>query len=88
MLSIRVCAQARESEVRHLRTTNSCHEVDPIVARPVQLVIGVEVKLARTVDDEDVKPLLCLAREIGDDLLHAIVITTGPQAYRRGDGIE
>jgi predicted AAA+ superfamily ATPase len=86
-LSIRVYAQARESEVRHLRTKNGRHEVDLIVARPDQRVVGVEVKLARTVDDEDVKHLLWLAREIGDDLLDAIVITTGPQAYRRDDGI-
>jgi len=28
-----------------------------------------------------------LRREIGDDLLDAAVITTGPQAYRRRDGI-
>ena len=50
-------------------------------------MLAVEVKLSRTVDDEDVKQLLWLKDRIGDDLLDAIVIHTGPEAYRRKDGI-
>ncbi len=46
-----------------------------------------EVKLARAIDDSVVDHLLWLRREIGDDLLDAVVITTGGQAYRRADGI-
>jgi len=34
-----------------------------------------------------VKHLLWLRQQLGDDLLDAIVIYTGPQAYRRKDGI-
>jgi len=45
------------------------------------------VKLARAIDDSVVDHLLWLRREIGDDLLDAVVITTGGQAYRRADGI-
>lgn len=85
--SVRAYAQAREAEVRHLRTKNGRHEVDLIVVRPDQRVVAIEVKLARTVGDDDVKHLHWLRREIGDDLLDAIVITTGPAAYRREDGI-
>ena len=44
-------------------------------------------KLSATVDDEDVRHLHWLRNRIGDDLLDAIVITAGPQAYRRKDGI-
>ena len=38
-------------------------------------------------DNDDVKHLLWLREQIGDDLLDAVVIHTGPQAYRRKDGI-
>lgn len=37
--------------------------------------------------DEDVKHLHWLRGKLGDDLLDAAVITTGPEAYRRPDGI-
>jgi len=85
--SIRVYAQAREAEVRHLRTKNGRHEVDLIVVRPDQRVVAVEVKLARTVSDDDVKHLHWLRGQIGDDLLDGMVVTAGPHAYRREDGI-
>lgn len=85
--SIRVYAQAREAEVRHLRTKNGRHEVDLIVVRPDQRVVAIEVKLARSIGDDDVKHLRWLRGEIGDDLLYAMVITPGPHAYRREDGI-
>jgi uncharacterized protein len=85
--SVRVYAQAAEAEVRHLRTKNGRHEVDLIVVRPDQRVVAIEVKLTRTVRDEDVKHLRWLGGEIGDDLLDAVVVTAGPHAYRRDDGI-
>ena len=46
-----------------------------------------EVTLSAHVDDDDVKHLHWLSDQIGSDLLDAIVVTTGPQAYRRRDGI-
>lgn len=85
--SVRVYAQAREADVRHLRTKNGRHEVDLIVLRPDHRVVGIEVKLARSINDDDVKHLLWLRSAIGDDLLDAMVITAGPHAYRRDDGI-
>lgn len=85
--SVRVYAQAREAEVRHLRTKNGRHEVDLIVVRPDQRVVAVEVKLARSIGEDDVKHLHWLRGEIGDDLLDEVVVTTGPHAYRREDGI-
>ena len=85
--SVRVYAQAAEAEVRHLRTKNGRQEIDLIVVRPDQRVVAIEVKLTRTVQDDDVKHLRWLKREIGDDLLDAVVVTTGPHAYRRDDGI-
>ena len=45
------------------------------------------MKLGGTVDDADVKHLLWLQRELGKDVVDMLVVTTGPRAYRRPDGI-
>lgn len=86
-LSLRVYAQANEAHVRHLRLHGGQREIDLIIERDDRRVLAIEIKLSRTVDDEDVKQLLWLKERIGDDLLDAIVIHTGPEAYRRKDGI-
>jgi predicted AAA+ superfamily ATPase len=84
---VRVYAQASEATVHHLRTRNGDHEVDLIVARRDDRVVALEVKLHRAVDDTDVRHLLWLREQLGDDLLDAAVITTGEYAYRRQDSI-
>lgn len=86
-LSLRTCAQAAEASVKHLRTAGGRHEVDLIVERADGRVLAVEVKLARNIGDDDTRHLRWLAERIGEDLLDAIVVTTGPEAYRRRDGI-
>jgi hypothetical protein len=86
-LNVRVYAQAAEARVSHLRLQGGRQEVDLIVERADQRIVGIEVKLSGTVDNDDVKHLLWLREQIGDDLLDAVVIHTGPQAYRRQDGI-
>jgi predicted AAA+ superfamily ATPase len=86
-LDVRIYAQAAEAAVSHLRTRNGDHEVDLIVEGPAGRVLALEVKLAPTVSDKDVRHLHWLRAEIGEDLLDAAVITTGPHAYRRHDGI-
>jgi uncharacterized protein len=85
--SLRVYAQAAEGHVYHLRTHRGEHEVDYILAREDGRVVAVEVKLTTSVGDSDVKHLRWLADSIGPDLLDAVVITTGTDAYRRPDGI-
>ncbi|MHA7861696.1 ATP-binding protein [Tessaracoccus sp. Y36] len=86
-LCVRVPAQAAEAAVGHLRTRNGDHEVDLVVVRDDGRVLAVEVKLANTVTDQDTKHLDWLADRMGDKLLDAVVINTGPNAYRRPDGI-
>ena len=86
-LNVRVYAQAAEASLKHLRTTSGDHEVDLIVERSDGRVVAIEVKLARTVTDDDAKHLRWLAGRIGTDLLDAIILTTGEEAYRRTDGI-
>ena len=41
----------------------------------------------RTVEDRDVRHLAWLKERIGDRLLDSVVVTTGPTAYRRADGV-
>lgn len=86
-LCLRVCAQAAEARVRHLRAHGGAHEVDLIVERADQRVLAIEVKLSASVADKDVRNLHWLREQIGEDLLDAVVINTGPQAYRRKDGV-
>ncbi|MBO6574466.1 MAG: ATP-binding protein [Rhodothermales bacterium] len=85
--SVRVYAQQAEARVWHLRTKGGRREIDLIVERRDQRVVALEVKLGGTVDDSDVKHLTWLKEQLGDDLLDAVVVNTGPAAYRRPDGI-
>lgn len=50
-------------------------------------IVAIEVKLAPSVRDDDVTHLAWLRDRLGDDLLDAIVVTTGREAYRRSDGV-
>ncbi len=86
-LGVRVQAQAAEAVVRHLRTKGGEREIDLIVERADHRVVAIEVKLGAVVDDADVRHLRWLAAALGDDLLDAVVVTTGTEAYRRSDGI-
>ena len=85
-LTIRAAAQAARANVAHLRTRNGDHEVDFIVEGD-EGIVAFEVKLSGSVDDHDVRHLLWLRNQIGDDLLDSVVVTTGPMAYRRQDGV-
>jgi predicted AAA+ superfamily ATPase len=87
-LSVRVHAQAAEAErVSHLRTHSGEHEVDLIVERGDGRIVAIEVKLTRVVEEGHLSHLKWLAERVGADLLEAVVITTGNEAYRRPDGI-
>lgn len=86
-LGVRVMAQAAEARVGHLRTHSGAREIDLIVERDDHRVVAIEVKLGAAADDHDVRHLHWLAAQLGDDLLDAVVVTTGKYAYRRPDGI-
>lgn len=84
-LCVRVPAQTVEATVGHLRMRNGDHEVDLVVVRDDGRALAVEVKLANTVTDTN--HLHWLADRMGNKLRDAIVVNTGPNAYRRPDGI-
>lgn len=86
-LNLRTYAQAAEAKVRHLRTKGGEREIDFVLVRDDSRVLAVEVKLSATVGDGDVRHLLWLRDQLDEDLLDAVVVTTGRDAYRRPDGI-
>jgi uncharacterized protein len=86
-LSVRVYAVHSEARLGHLRTARGRQEVDLIVERADGGVVPIEVKLARSVSSDEGKHLLWLKQRLGDRVLDQVIITTGPQAYRRGDGV-
>ena len=86
-LCVRVAAQAAEAEVAHLRTRDSTREVDLVVTGADGRLVAIEVKLGARVDDHDVRHLTWLATELGDRVADRIVLTAGPHAYRRSDGV-
>jgi hypothetical protein len=45
------------------------------------------VKLAPTISNHDVRHLNWLKTKLGEQLADRLVITTGPVAYRRTDGV-
>ena len=85
-LSVRTYAQLFDSRVGHVRTKGGRHEVDLIVDTGAG-VMAIEVKLAAAVSDRDVVHLRWLRKVLGDELIDAVVVSTGPEAYRRQDGI-
>lgn len=50
-------------------------------------VAAVEMTFSATIGDVDVRHLRWLQDRLGPELLDAVVVSTGPYAYRRRDGI-
>lgn len=86
-LCIRVFAQAMDAKLSHLRTKDTRHEVDLILVTDSGKILGIEVKLAPAVKDDDVKHLIWLREKANADVEDLIVITTGDTAFRRRDGV-
>ena len=86
-LTVRVAAQAAEAKVFHLRTNAGEHEIDLIVQGVEGQVLAIEVKLAPNVTPADVRHLVWLREQIPDRVVDLVILTTGPYAYRRPDGV-
>lgn len=85
-LSVRIYADAADARTRHLRERDGTHEIDFVLEHD-NGYLALEVKLAGSVDDRDVRHLDWLAAKLGHELLDRVVLTTGPEAYRRPDGV-
>lgn len=87
VLRLRVYAQAAGARTFHLRTQGGRQEVDLIIVRDDGRVVAAEVKLASAVTDRDVRHLHWLRNQMGEELIDAVVVTSGEFAYRRSDGV-
>ncbi|MDA8268470.1 MAG: DUF4143 domain-containing protein [Actinomycetota bacterium] len=85
VLSVRTLAQRHDARVHHLRTRGGRHEVDMIV-EGTDGFLAIEVKLSATVDDRDTTHLRWLRQQLPEHCVDLVVLTTGPEAYRRRDG--
>jgi predicted AAA+ superfamily ATPase len=85
--SVRVYAADADASVGHMRSADTSREVDLIVEDRSLATLAIEVKLSQTVSDADVRHLNWLADQPGNRLADKVVITTGPHAYRRPDGV-
>jgi predicted AAA+ superfamily ATPase len=85
--TVRVYADALHATTAHLRTKDGHREIDLIVEGSDRRVIAIEVKLAPTISNHDVRHLNWLKTKLGVQLADRLVITTGPVAYRRTDGV-
>lgn len=87
IMSLQTYAQAADARLSHLRTRNGEREVDVIARRHDGRTVAIEVKLAGTPSDRDVRHLLWLKGLLGDELAEMVVVTAGQYAYRRDDGV-
>ncbi|MDR1448725.1 MAG: DUF4143 domain-containing protein [Propionibacteriaceae bacterium] len=85
-LGLKTYAGANDADLFHLRTANGDREVDFVIERGTDIV-AVEVKLSQSVDARDVRHLNWLAGQLPDRHVEKVVITTGPQAVTRPDGV-
>lgn len=85
--SVRVYAEAGMARAYHMRLQEGRHEVDIVVEGDDGRVVAIEVKLASAVSEADAKHLRWLKGQLGDQLAAAIIVNTGPRAYRMPDGV-
>ncbi|MDR0627938.1 MAG: DUF4143 domain-containing protein [Bifidobacteriaceae bacterium] len=85
-LNLQVYAAAARARLGHLRTVSGQREVDFIAQRGNSLV-ALEVKLAPTPSDADVRHLNWLQDELPGQVKAKVCVTTGPRAYTRPDGV-
>lgn len=86
-LSVRAFAEAAGAKVAHLRTFEGRREIDLIVERDDGAVLAIEVTLAAAVTTKDTRHLTWLRETLGERVAECVVLSAGPQAYRRPDGV-
>lgn len=85
-LTIRNTAVVADARVSHFRDNKGRHEIDFIVSG-VGGLVAVEAKLGTEVRPDDVRHLHWLRDQLGGELVDAVIVNTGSDAYRRQDGI-
>ncbi|WP_280254723.1 ATP-binding protein [Nocardia wallacei] len=82
-LSRQLTWSGEDVELHHYRTKDQI-EVDAVLENRRGQVVGIEVKAASTVSQNDFRGLRHLADRLGDDFLTGIVLHTGQQTFPFG----
>lgn len=78
---------APRPRLHHLRTAEGRHEVDIIIEVGARKLVAIEVKATSTPGPDDARHLRWLKRELGSQVVAAIVLHSGPNTFEMGDGI-
>jgi predicted AAA+ superfamily ATPase len=82
-----VAVAATRPRLHHLRTEQGRHEIDLLVELGGQRLIAMETKAAAAPSRDDAKHLVWLRDELGDRVVAAVVLHTGPRLYELDDRI-
>jgi predicted AAA+ superfamily ATPase len=85
-LDLKVYSGVNDADLSYVATAKNDHEIDFVVSK-ARRAVAFEVKLAPYIEESDVRHLLWLKEKAAGRIRDAVVITTGPYAYRREDGI-
>jgi len=85
-LCLKTYTTVSDADLSYIKTRNGDHEIDFIVERGSD-VIAIEVKMSQEITNNDVRHLKWLRDNLKGKLIDALVVNTGPVAYRRDDGV-
>lgn len=73
--------------LHHLRTAEGRHEVDLVIEVGARRLVAIEIKATSTPDTGDATHLRWLRRELGDSVIAAVLLHSGPISFEMGDGV-
>ena len=86
-MSVRTYAEAHGWNVSHLRTKRGTHDIPLIIELDGSRVLAGAITTSPDPSDRDTADLTWLADTMPRKVAGTFVITTGPAAYRRDDGV-
>lgn len=76
-----------QPRLHHLRTAEGRHEVDLVIEVGARRLVAIEIKATSTPDTGDATHLRWLKRELGDNVIAAVLLHSGPISFEMGDGV-
>jgi hypothetical protein len=73
--------------LHHLRTAEGRHEIDMIIEVGARQLVAIEVKATSTPDSGDAVHLRWLRRELGSNVIAAVLLHAGPASIEFADGV-
>jgi len=73
--------------LHHLRTAEGRHEVDLVIEVGARRLVAIEIRATSTPDTGDATHLRWLKRELGDSVIAAVLLHSGPISFEMGDGV-